>query len=639
MEFEPDSAQARLMERGSGAVAARVNGEVVDLSRRVGADDEVDPVDPSEAVDVIRHSTAHVLAKAVCRLYPGTKLAFGPATSDGFYYDFGLPEGARFDEEELAGIEQAMRDIIAADEPFERIELDATSARKLFSDQPYKIETIERVTTGASDEGDLSGLTAEAALSAYRTGGDFVDLCKGPHVPSTGVLGAFRLTRVSGAYWRGDETRDQLQRIAGLCFGTQGELESYEGLLVEAEARDHRRLGQELDLFHFPPEVGGGLPVFHPRGAFIRYRMEDFSRRSHLKAGYDLAWTPHIAKSTLFETSGHLGWYKDDMYPPMEMDGGEYYPKPMNCPMHILIYRSRQRSYRELPLRLFEFGTVYRYERSGTLHGLARVRGLTQDDAHIFCAPDQLAGELTVLLRFVLDLLGAFGLTDFEAELSTRPEKAVGSLEDWETATAALEEALIASGITYRISPGEGAFYAPKIDVHLTDAIGRRWQVSTLQVDLNLPQLFELEFTDKDNAHKRPWMIHRALFGSVERFLAILIEHYAGALPAWLEPEQVRILPVVGEAENYAHELATELSALGHGAKVMPAQEPLGARIRRTRLDRIPVFAVVGMRDVEAGTVAMTVSKEQGKPVTLPRDEFLSKMNEVLSEPELIGGY
>jgi len=639
VEFSSDSAASRLGERVMGAVAARVNGQVVDLSAQVSAADEVEPVDARGGVDIIRHSSAHVLAKAVSRLYPGAQLGYGPATNDGFYYDFGLPEGGRFEEEDLAVIEAEMRRIIAADEAFERVELDAEAAWELFRDQRYKRETIERVLSDAGDEGDLADVGQEEGLSAYRTGEDFVDLCKGPHVPSTGVLGAFKLVRVSGAYWRGDETRDQLQRVAGLCFGTQEELTSYQALLVEAEARDHRRIGAELDMFHFPPEIGGGLPVFHPRGAFVRYRMEDFSRRSHLKAGYSFAWTPHIAKSTLFEISGHLSWYKDDMYPPMEMDGGEYYPKPMNCPMHILIYRSRQRSYRELPLRLFEFGTVYRYERSGTLHGLARVRGLTQDDAHIFCAPDQLAAELTVLLRFVLDLLGAFGLTEFEAELSTRPEKAVGSLEDWEIATAALEEALVASGLSYKISPGEGAFYAPKIDIHLTDAIGRRWQLSTLQVDLNLPQLFDLEFTDSDNTHKRPWMIHRALFGSVERFLAILIEHYAGALPAWLEPEQVRVLPVAAEAEDYAREVTDDLLARGYGAKVMAAQEPLGARIRRTRLEHIPVFVVVGMRDVEAGTVAMTVVSQGGKAETCTRQEFLARMDDVLGEPELIGGH
>jgi threonyl-tRNA synthetase len=411
--------------------------------------------------------------------------------------------------------------------------------------------------------------------------------------------------KVAGAYWRGDERRPMLQRIYGTAWENDKALAEHLHRLKEAERRDHRKLGLELDLFHFPPEIGGGLPVFHPKGGLIRKLMEDYSRQEHEAAGYQFVWTPHLTKSTLFEISGHLDWYSEGMYPPMEMEGATYYPKPMNCPMHILIYKSQARSYRELPLRLFEFGTVYRFERSGVLQGLTRVRGITQDDSHIFCTPDRLAGELSSLLAFVLKVLRTFGLTEFTAELSTRPEKFVGEPEEWEVATDALRQALEASGLPYTVAEGEGAFYAPKVDVHIKDAIGRPWQLSTLQVDLQMPQRFDLEFVGADNARHRPYMIHRALFGSVERFFGILLEHYAGALPAWLSPVQARVLPVRADHELYAASVLGRLHSAGLRADVVAADEPLGGRIRKAKLEKIPYVLVVGDDDVEAGTVGV----------------------------------
>ncbi len=533
------------------AIAAKVNGDQVDLRTELHQGDKVEIITPAseEGREILRHSTAHVLAQAVLDLWPGAHFAIGPAIADGFYYDFELPNSSHFTDEDLVKIEARMREIVSEGQSFTRAEYSIQEGLELFSEQPFKQEIIKKVADGEVQDESLDADESDqgvqgSSVSVYRNSSGFTDLCRGPHVPSTDKLGSFKLMRVAGAYWRGNEKGPQLQRIYGTAWESDKALREHLIRLEEAEKRDHRKIGLELDLFHFPPEIGGGLPVFHPKGALIRQIMEDYSKKEHRRADYQAVWTPHIAKSTLFETSGHLGWYKAGMYPPMEMEGATYYPKPMNCPMHILIYKSRGRSYKELPLRLFELGTVYRFERSGVLHGLARVRGLTQDDSHIFCAPNQLSAELARLLKFVISILRAFGLSDFEAELATRPEKAVGSEEEWNQATLALEQALITSGISYTIAEGEGAFYAPKIDVHLKDAIGRRWQVSTLQVDLQLPQLFDLEFVDSDNTRKRPWMVHRALFGSVERFFAILLEHYAGALPVWLSPIQVSILPV-----------------------------------------------------------------------------------------------
>jgi threonyl-tRNA synthetase len=584
-------------------VAARVDGALVDLTRplRPGASVELVAAASPEGRAVLRHSTAHVLAQAVLDLWPGTHFAIGPPTEDGFYYDFALPHGKRFEEGDLERIEARMREIVAEDQPFVREEHTVEEGLALFADQPYKREIIEAVATDGSLATEVDGAT----VSAYRNGGRFVDLCRGPHVPSTGWLGHFRLLRVAGAYWRGDERREQLQRVYGTAFESDEALEEHLHRLAEAERRDHRRLGVELDLFHFPDAIGGGLAVFHPKGALVRTLMEDFSRSVHLANGYLPVWTPHVAKEDLFRTSGHLEWYREAMYPAMEGEGARYYLKPMNCPMHILVYASRQRSYRELPMRLFELGTVYRFERSGVLHGLTRVRALTQDDSHIFCTREQLAEELGSLVRFVTEVLAVFGLGEFEAELSTRPEKFVGAPEDWDVATEALRAALDSSGIPYSVAEGEGAFYAPKLDVHLRDAIGRRWQVSTLQVDLQLPERFDLTYVGPDNRHHRPSMIHRALFGSVERFLAILLEHHAGALPVWLAPLQAVVLPVRDDHHRYASEVAGTLGAEGIRVATVAADEPLGARIRRAKLERVPYVLVVGEEDVAARTVGV----------------------------------
>jgi threonyl-tRNA synthetase len=616
------------------AVAAKINGTQTDLYAALpdGASVAIITADSDEGRYILRHSTAHVLAQAVTDLWPGAKYAIGPPIEDGFYYDFNLPGGAHFSDEDLARIESRMRQIVQENQPFIREEHSVEEGLELFKDQPYKVEIIEGVDS--SGFGSTEG-AANGQVSAYRNNERFVDLCRGPHVPGTSRLGHFKLMKVAAAYWRGDEHREQLQRIYGTAWESKAALEDHLHRLEEAEKRDHRRLGAELDLFHFPPEIGGGLPVFHPKGGMIRKLMEDHSRREHEKAGYQFVWTPHLAKSTLYETSGHLGWYADSMYPPMEMEGATYYPKPMNCPMHILIYQSRQRSYRELPLRMFEFGTVYRFERSGVLNGLLRVRGITQDDAHIFCAREQLASELSDLLGFVLRILRTFGLTEFEAELATRPEKFVGDPAEWDEATAALASAMEAAGLSYRVAEGEGAFYAPKIDVHVRDAIGRRWQVSTLQVDFQLPQRFDMEYVAADNQRKRPFMIHRALFGSVERFFGILIEHYAGAMPTWLAPIQVRVLPVADGHQAYADRIADRLVAEGFRADVVAADESLNARIRKAKLEKLPYILVVGEDDVAAGTVGVN-SRESARPVRdVPVDAFIEQLQaEVLAHLE-----
>jgi threonyl-tRNA synthetase len=611
------------------AVAATINGTQTDLYAALpdGATVAIITSDSDQGRYILRHSTAHVLAQAVTDLWPGAKYAIGPPIEDGFYYDFDLPGGAHFSDEDLARIEARMRQIVQENQPFIREEHSVEEGLELFKDQPYKVEIIEGVD---SSEGAANG-----QVSAYRNNERFVDLCRGPHVPGTSRLGHFKLMKVAAAYWRGDEHREQLQRIYGTAWESKAALEDHLHRLAEAEKRDHRRLGAELDLFHFPPEIGGGLPVFHPKGGMIRKLMEDHSRREHEKAGYQFVWTPHLAKSTLYETSGHLQWYADGMYPPMEMEGATYYPKPMNCPMHILIYKSRQRSYRELPLRMFEFGTVYRFERSGVLNGLLRVRGITQDDAHIFCAREQLASELSDLLGFVLRILRTFGLTEFEAELATRPEKFVGDPAEWDEATAALAAAMEAAGLSYKVAEGEGAFYAPKIDVHIRDAIGRRWQVSTLQVDFQLPQRFDMEYVAADNQRKRPFMIHRALFGSVERFFGILIEHYAGAMPTWLAPVQMRVLPVADGHQAYADRIADRLRAEGFRADVVAADESLNARIRKAKLEKLPYILVVGEDDVAHGTVGVN-SRESARPVRdVPVDAFIEQLQaEVLAHLE-----
>jgi threonyl-tRNA synthetase len=602
------------------AVAAVVDGAETDLRTplRDGASVAVITDDSPAGRHVLRHSTAHVLAQAVTDLWLGAKYAIGPAIEDGFYYDFDLPGGAHFSDDDLVRIDARMRQIIKEDQPFIRESHTVEEGLELFADQPYKKEIIEGVDTS---EGATQGV-----VSAYRNTARFVDLCRGPHVPSTGRLGHFKLMKVAAAYWRGDEHRPQLQRVYGTAWESKEALGDHLHRLEEAERRDHRRLGAELDLFHFPPEIGGGLPVFHPKGGLIRKLMEDYSREEHGRAGYQFVVTPHLTKSTLFERSGHLQWYAEGMYPPMQMEGAAYYPKPMNCPMHILIYAHRQRSYRELPMRLFEFGTVYRFERSGVLNGLLRARGFTQDDSHIFCTREQLASELSTLLAFVLRILRTFGLADFEAELSTRPDKFVGEPAEWDEATDALRQALDAAGLDYAVAEGEGSFYAPKVDVHVRDAIGRRWQVSTLQVDMQMPQRFDLEYVAPDNQRHRPAMIHRALFGSIERFFAILLEHYAGALPTWLAPVQVRVLPVAEGHQAFADRIGDRLSAEGFRADVVAADESLGARIRRAKMEKLPYILVVGDEDVDAGTVGVN-RRDAERPVRgVPIDEFAEQL-------------
>ena len=602
------------------AVAAWVNGALVDLAHQLSDGDEVsivtDGVDEGRAV--LRHSTAHVLAQAVLALWPGAKFAIGPPIENGFYYDFDLPGGAVFKDEDLEAIEARMRNIVGEDQPFVREELSRDEGLALFADQPYKAELIEGVDPA---EGAGSGV-----VSAYRNTEHFVDLCRGPHVPSTRRLGSFKLTRVAGAYWRGDESRSQLQRIYGTAWESDKALAAHLLQVEEAGRRDHRKLGVELDLFNFPPEIGSGLAVFHPKGGLVRKAMEDYSRAEHEAAGYQFVYSPHLARSTLFETSGHLQWYADGMYPPMAMEGAAYYPKPMNCPMHMLVYKSQQRSYRELPLRLFELGTVYRFERSGVLHGLLRTRGFTQDDSHIFCTADQLAPELASLLSFVIRVLRTFGFEEFEAELATQPEKFVGTQQEWDQATAALRSALESAGVPYVVAEGEGVFYAPKIDVHIRDAIGRRWQLSTLQVDFQLPQRFDLEYVGADNARHRPFMVHRALFGSVERFFAILVEHHAGAFPAWLAPVQARVLGVRNDHDAAVAAIADRLRTEGFRADWVPGDEPLGARIRRAKLEKLPYVLVAGDDDVAAGTVGVNARGSQRPERGVAVDAFLERL-------------
>lgn len=625
------------------ALAAVVNGELTDLTRPLEEGSSVAIVTPSSPAgrEVIRHSTAHVLAQAVTRLWPGAHYAIGPAITDGFYYDFSLPNNAHFSDDDLVRIEAEMRSIIAENQPFKREEFSFDEGLEAFKDQPFKVEIITGVRTGVSPE-DASEVTG-SVVSAYSNSPQFKDLCRGPHVPSTARLGHFKLTRVAGAYWRGDEKRPQLQRIYGTAWESADALQAHLLQLAEAELRDHRRLGAELDLFSFPSELGPGLAVFHPKGGTMRRVMEDYSRQRHVEADYEFVNSPHITKSILFETSGHLQWFADGMYPPMELDDGQqYYLKPMNCPFHVLIFKARQRSYRELPIRMFEFGTVYRYEKSGAVHGLTRVRGLTQDDAHIFCTRDQMRDELVSLLTFVLNLLRDFGLNDFYLELSTRPAgKAVGTDEEWSEAEATLADVATNAGLELVMDHGGGAFYGPKISVQAKDAIGRTHQLSTIQLDFQLPQRFDASYISPDNTRERPIMIHRALFGSVERFMALLIEHYAGNLPTWLSPEQVRVLGVRDDHDDYAYEIAALLKQDGVRAVVEAANEPLGARIRRAKLEKIPYILVVGDDDVVRRTVGINARGANDPERDVPLTSFVASLLEEIhrhGSPELTRG-
>jgi len=608
------------------AVAVKVDGETRDLSRAIDGDAAIEIV--TENTDagrhIMRHSAAHVLAQAVLDLHPGAKFAVGPPIEDGFYYDFEVAEP--FTPEGLDKIESRMAEIIAADQPFERDVVAAAQAEEMFSDQPFKLEIIREV-----DESEGAGGTE---VSIYRNL-EFTDLCRGPHVPSTGRLAAVKLLRSAGAYWRGDESNPQLQRIYGTAWESQKELASYLSRREEAAKRDHRKLGRELDLFSFPAELGSGLAIWHPNGGMLRKVVEDYSRRIHEDYGFVYVSSPHLAKAKLWDTSGHLDFYAENMYPGMELDAAEQYRvKPMNCPFHVLVYKSQARSYRELPLRLSELGAVYRYERSGVLHGLLRVRGLTMDDSHTFCTREQLADELAMHLDFVVTLLTEFGFTDFEADLSTRPEdKWVGELDLWEIATEALRSALVKADVPFQIAEGEGAFYGPKIDVHIKDAIGRRWQMSTIQVDFSLPERFELEFAASSNARERPVMIHSAKFGSVERFIGVLVEHYAGALPAWLSPVQATVVPVADRHNDYAAEVAALFGGAGMRVTVDDTDETVGEKIRRAITQKHPAVLVVGDNDVERRSVGLRLRGDDTERRGVPIDAAVEELAATFAAP------
>ncbi len=579
----------------------------------------------------IRHSAAHVMAEAVLEMFPQGKIAIGPPIEDGFYYDFDLPRPLT--PEDLEAIERRMREIIAADYQFERREISAEEARKLYADQPYKLELIQGLEGGLDEYGMEP--VAKPIISTYRHNG-FEDLCRGPHVERTGQINpdAIKLMKVSGAYWRGDEHNPMLQRIYGTAWETAQQLEEYLHRLAEAEKRDHRKLGAQLDLFSVQPEqLGGGLILWHPKGGLIRHVAEEFCKAEHLAHGYDLVYSPHIGKSTLWETSGHLDFYRENMYAPMDIDGQEYYLKPMNCPFHILMYKNSLRSYRDLPFRFAEWGTVYRYERGGVLHGLLRVRGFTQDDAHHFCRPDQMPQEIDFVLNFCLHILRSFGFTDFNAYLSTRPGegKAVGDPAQWRDAEAALEAALKRTHIPYEIDEGGGAFYGPKIDLKIKDAIGREWQLSTIQFDFNMAERFDLTYVGEDGQEHRPYMIHRALLGSMERFFGVLIEHYAGAFPVWLAPVQAVLIPIADRHVEYANQVAARLKEAGLRAEVDDASDRMGNKIRKAQEQKIPYMLVVGDKEAEAGAVAVRLRTNENlgpKPV----EEFIAMAQAAVAE-------
>ena len=603
-------------------VALRVNGELKDLAHKVSEGDIVEGIEISspEGLSILRHSTAHLLAQAVQELYPQTRLGIGPPIEDGFYYDFDPLEP--FTPEDLQKLEKRMKELVGKSQKFIRREVTDQEAKRELNDEPYKLELI---SLKGSEVGEGSVEVAAGQLSIYQNVNPdgsvaWQDLCRGPHLPNTRMIGkGFSLTRVAAAYWRGNEKNKQLQRIYGTAWPTVEERDAYLERLAEAQRRDHRKLGVELDLFSFPDEIGSGLAVFHPKGGIMRRVMEDYSRKRHEEAGYEFVYSPHITKSNLFETSGHLQWYSEGMFPAMKLDaeydaegklrkqGQDYYLKPMNCPFHILIFRSRARSYRELPLRMFEFGSVYRYEKSGVLHGLTRVRGMTQDDAHLFVTPDQMEDELKKVLKFVLDLLRDYGLNDFYLELSTRdPEnkKFVGSDEIWETATSTLQRVAEESGLQLVPDPGGAAFYGPKISVQAKDAIGRTWQMSTIQLDFNLPERFDLEYVGSDGERHRPIMIHRALFGSIERFFGVLTEHYAGHFPPWLAPVQVVGIPIADDFASYLEDFAADLRSSSVRVEVDRSDNRMQKKIRDHTLAKVPFILLAGERDVSNQTVS-----------------------------------
>ncbi|WP_462187550.1 MULTISPECIES: threonine--tRNA ligase [unclassified Frankia] len=618
---------AELFADDRNVIAALVDGQQHDLAHVLADGAVVEPImiDSPAGRAIVRHSAAHVVAQAVQELFPKARLGIGPPIDNGFYYDFDVE--SPFTPDDLRAIEKKAQAIIKAGQRFSRRVVTEPEARAELADEPYKIELIGlKSSDAAADDAEASVEVGAGELTIYdnldaKTGElCWKDLCRGPHVPTTRAIPAFAILRSAAAYWRGSEKNPQLQRIYGTAWESRDALKAYQTRLAEAEKRDHRKLGAELDLFSFPTEIGPGLAVFHPRGGAIRTAMEDYSRRRHIEAGYSFVNTPHITKSELYQISGHLDWFAEGMYPPMQLDGGtDYYLKPMNCPMHILIFRSRGRSYRELPLRLFEFGTVYRYEKSGVVHGLTRVRGLTQDDAHLFCAREQLPAELDSVLTFVLGLLRDFGLTDFYLELSTRPEgKAVGTDEEWAQATELLREAAQKQDLELVMDPGGGAFYGPKISVQARDAIGRTWQLSTIQVDFQLPRRFDLEYQAADGTRQRPFMIHRALFGTIERFFAILLEHYAGALPPWLAPVQVVGIPITDEHVPYLGEVARRLAAHGLRVEVDSSDDRMQKKIRTAQKQKVPFMLLAGDSDVAQGAVSFRFrdgAQRNGVPV------------------------
>ncbi len=630
----PEGATGLDVARGIGkrladaAVAVRLDGVLFDLTRPIPHSGAIEIV--TETTDdgrhVIRHSAAHVLAQAVLSLHEGATFAIGPAIEDGFYYDFEI--GRSFTPEDLDEIETRMTEIIAADQAFVRQPVDRSAALEIFASHPYKREIIESV--------EPSEVTPGEDVTLYRNDG-FVDLCRGPHLPSTGRLKAFKLLRTAGAYWRGDENRPQLQRIYGTAWESSKALNEYLHRLEEAERRDHRKLGPELELFSFPRELGSGLVVWHPKGGMVRKLIEDHSRLVHEHFGFEFVFSPHLAKELLWETSGHLDFYAENMYPAIEVDGSDNYRvKPMNCPFHVLIYKSRGRSYRELPVRLSELGGVYRYERSGVIHGILRARGFTQDDSHTFCRRDQLAAELAMHLEFVLTWLRHFGFEDFEADLSTRdPEKWMGELDLWDEATESLRSSLVDAAIPFRVAEAEAAFYGPKIDVHVKDAIGRRWQVSTIQVDFSLPVRFDLEYAGAGNVSERPVMIHCAKAGSIERFFGVLLEHYAGAFPFWLAPVHAEIIPVADRHAGYATEVAGELRSLGLRVEIDTTGETVGEKIRRALTQKVPAVMVVGDNDVKNRTVGLRRYGEDTERRGVPIAEAGSSLASEAEAPSL----
>ncbi len=642
---ESDQRPTHLFAEDKSIVVARVNGELRDLWTELVDGDVVEGVSiySPDGLNVLRHSTAHVMAQAVQQVFSQTRLGIGPPIRDGFYYDF-EPERP-FTPEDLEKIESAMRKIVKDGQRFKRRVTTEADALKELSHEPYKCELIG-IKSGGTDETSVE--VGGAELTIYdNLGRDgepvWSDLCRGPHLPSTKHIPAFKLMRSAGAYWRGSEKNPMLQRIYGTAWPSQDELNGYLEMLAEAEKRDHRKLGQELDLFSFPEEIGSGLALFHPKGGIVRRAMEDYSRKRHEEEGYEFVYSPHITKAALFETSGHLEWYAEGMYPPMILDeehhadgtikraGQQYYMKPMNCPFHNLIYRSRGRSYRELPLRLFEFGTVYRYEKSGVLHGITRARGFTQDDAHIYCTKDQMPGELDSLLTFVLNLLRDYGLEDFYLELSTRnPEKSVGSDEDWEAATDALRKAALAQNLELVNDEGGAAFYGPKISVQAKDAIGRTWQMSTIQVDFQLPQRFELEYAASDGSRARPVMIHRALFGSIERFFGVLTEHYSGAFPPWLAPVQVMAIPVADAFTDYLVDVVAALKAAGIRAEVDASDDRMQKKVRNAQMQKIPYMLIAGEEDQKAGAVSFRYRNGEQKN-GVPLAEAIAEISAAVS--------